>query len=144
MIQCKNVIMGGLHMLLQFSTGSVDDYQKSDVHVSVLNAGIQPANIAVSLVKDRPKESKVIVSHQFKVAPQTEKDIFSEAGLTDGLCRLVIDVDSPSLIFTMKVETAEPIPFCVNLIDTWSSKNSSTHRSTIPLLRGFASRGVPF
>ena len=40
-------------MIFQFTTGSVKDRQQYGVHVSVLNAGIQPANVAIIFKKYR-------------------------------------------------------------------------------------------
>lgn len=130
-------------MLFQFSTGSVEDRQTEDVRVGVRNAGVQAANILCTFVKKGVDQIEEIVTQRVKVAPQVDEDIFYQADLANFRCKLFLDVDSPSLIVTVKSETRLPLYLRVSLVDTFPPSPLVEERHA-PLFTACASKGAPF
>lgn len=133
-------------MILQFTTGSVEDRQRYGVNISVLNAGIQAANVAYVLKKFLGDQLVEVLQEQAKVSPQEESVILDEVGLKDVQCEIALKVDSPSLIITIVGEARYPVHLqthFVDDIDAESSDESAPPRS-ITLLWGYTSKGDPF
>lgn len=133
-------------MIFQFTTGSVNDRQQNGVYVSVLNAGIQPANVACILKMYRGSWLTGIVERQAKVMPREESEILDEVGLKDVHCEILLKVDSPSLIVTIVGETRHPL-HCQTLFvdDIEADRNGSSSDSrSFSLLWGYTSKGDPF
>lgn len=133
-------------MLLQFTTGSVEDRQKFDIHITVLNAGIQPANVLCIFTRFGGRWSEHVVERRAKVSPQTEIDLLSETGLKNVHCEVVLKVDSPSLIITLKGETHYPLHCQTYLVDDIGAtdEESSPVPRTMALFWGYTSKGDPF
>ena len=133
-------------MIFQFTTGSVKDRQQYGVHVSVLNAGIQPANVAYIFKKYRGSWLTGIVERQAKVLPREETEILDEVGLKDVHCEILLKVDSPSLIVTIIGETRYPLHCQTLFVDDIEADGggSSTDSRSFSLLWGYASKGDPF
>ena len=133
-------------MILQFTTGSVEDRQRYGINISVLNAGIQAANVAYSLKKFLGDQLVEVAEQHAKVAPQEESVILDEVGLKDVHCEVVLKVDSPSLIITVVGEARYPVHLqthFVDDIDAESDGHAPPSRS-ITLLWGYTSKGDPF
>lgn len=133
-------------MIFQFTTGSVEDRQHHGVHISVFNAGIQPANVAYVFKKNRAQWLLGMVKKKVKVMPQEEAEILSEDGLSHVHCEIVLKVDSPSLIITVVGETRHPLhcqTIFVDDIDADENEELPTSRS-VSLLWGYTSKGEPF
>ncbi len=133
-------------MIFQFTTGSVEDRQRFGVHVSVMNAGIQPANVAYVFKKYQGDWLAGVVERRAKVMPREDAELLSEVGLKDVHCEIVLKVDSPSLIVTVVGETRYPLhcqTLFVDDIDSDEAGASPTSRS-VSLLWGYTSKGDPF
>lgn len=133
-------------MILQFTTGSVEDRQRYGINVSVLNAGIQAANVAYAFRKFLGDQFLEVAEHRTKVASQEETVILDEAGLKDVQCEILLKVDSPSLIVTIVGEARYPVHLQTLLVDDIEAEPDgevSPSRS-IALLWGYTSKGDPF
>jgi len=133
-------------VILQFTTGSIEDRQLNGISVSVLNAGIQPANVSYVLRKFLGDQLVEVLEKQAKVSPQEESVILDEVGLKDVQCEVVLKVDSPSLIITVVGETRHPLHIQTHVvedIEADESDESSPPRS-ITLLSGYTNKGDPF
>lgn len=134
-------------MLLQFTTGSVEDRQRYDILIAVLNAGIQPANVLCTYTRFRGDVAESIVERRVKVQPQEEREVLSEAGLKDVHCEVTLKVDSPSLIVTIKGESYYPLhcqTFLVDDIEGATGDDGATPPRKLALFWGYASKGDPF
>lgn len=132
-------------MLLQFTTGSVEDRQKFDIRISVLNAGIQPANVLCIFTRFGGHWSEHVLERRAKVPPQTEIDLLAETGLKNVHCEVVLKVDSPSLIITIKGETHYPLHCQTYLVDDIDAQDDAAPvPRTMALFWGYTSKGEPF
>ena len=133
-------------MLLQFTTGSVEERHRYDIWVSVLNAGVQPANVLCRFVRYPEDASETVVERRVKIPPQQSADILYASDLKDVHCEVTLKVDSASLIVTIKGETHYPLhleTFLVDDIDA-GTENSASLPQTMALFWGYASKGAPF
>lgn len=133
-------------MIFQFTTGSVEDRQQYGVHLSVLNAGIQPANVACIFKKYRGSWLTGIFERQIKVPPREEAEILNEAGLKDVHCEILLKVDSPSLIVTVVGEARYPLHCQTLFVDdiTADVENGDSPSRSMSLLWGYTVKGEPF
>lgn len=133
-------------MIFQFTTGSVQDRQQYGVHISILNAGIQPANVLCVFRKFQGRQLTGVIERQVKVQPREETEILSETGLKDVHCEILLKVDSPSLIVTIIGEARYPLhcqTLFVDDIEADEAKDASPSRS-MSLLWGYTIKGDPF
>lgn len=133
-------------MLLQFTTGSVEDRQQYDIRVSILNAGIQPANVLCIFARRAEASGASRIERRVKVMPQQEVSVLHETDLKGVHCEVVLKVDSPSLIVTIKGESHYPLhceTFLVDDIEAEEGAEGSSSQS-MALFWGYASKGPPF
>lgn len=133
-------------MILQFTTGSVEDRRQFGINLSVLNAGIQPANIACIFKKFKADQLIEVTNELIKVMPQKEETVLAETGLKDVHCELILKVDSPSLIVTIVGEARYPLhcqTIFVEDVEADLDQCPPLSRS-ITLLWGYTSKGDPF
>lgn len=129
-------------MLIQFSTGSIEDREASMVAVDVHNAGIQASNVVCTLTANVGSRRDVL-SKRLKVAPRSELSVLRAQleGTEDP--ELVIEVDSPSLIISVKAETRRPLNLkVVTLTDGRDACDGAAVGTT--LFSGTLYRGDPF
>ena len=133
-------------MIFQFTTGSVEDRQQYGVHVSVLNAGIQPANVKCIFKKYRGGRLTGVLERQVKVQPQDETEVLSELGLKDVHGEILLKVDSPSLIVTVVGEARHPLHCQTLFVDDIesSSDGPSPASRSMSLFWGYTIKGDPF
>lgn len=133
-------------MIFQFTTGSVEDRQQYGVHLSVLNAGIQPANVACIFKKYRGSWLTGVLERQVKVPPREEAEILNELGLNDVHCEILLKVDSPSLIVTVVGEARYPLHCQTLFVDDITSDGASNQPASrsMSLLWGYTIKGDPF
>ncbi len=133
-------------MILQFTTGSVEDRQRYGINISVLNAGIQAANVAYVLKKFLGDQLVEVTEDQAKIAPQEESVILDEVGLKDVQCEVVLKVDSPSLIVTIVGEARYPVHLQTHFVDDIdeAGDGQGPPPRSITMLWGYTSKGDPF
>lgn len=137
-------------MLLQFTTGSTDDRQHFGIQIFVLNAGIQPGNVLYRYVRYSGEAgeaiSETIIESRAKIPPQEERSILSNTAEKEARHEVILMVDSPTLIITVKAETHHPLFLKVYFVSdiTLSVEESLLSPYSLALFCGYLSKGEPF
>ena|GEM_PF-2740966 len=133
-------------MILQFTTGSIDDRQHYGIQVSVLNAGIQPGNVLYRYVRYSGDASETIIESRAKVPPQEESQILSDSAEREARYEVILMVDSPTLIITVQAETYYPLFLKVYFVSdvTMSVEESLLNPCSLALFCGYVAKGEPF
>ena len=133
-------------MIVQFTTGSVEDRLRSEIQVSILNAGIQPANVVCTLRQLEQEGPINIIEQPAKVDPQEVLILVDHEVMKDAYCELVLFVDSPSLMVTIWAETHEPVHYQIVYVDDIEAvlEGDDENDSAAVIFWGYASKGEPF
>lgn len=133
-------------MILQFTTGSIDDRLHYGVTVSVLNAGIQPGNVLYRYVRYSEDSSETIIESRTKIPPQEERSVISDTAERDARYEVLLMVDSPTLIITVQAETYHPLFLKAYFVSdvTVSVEESLLNPLSVALFCGYVAKGEPF
>src|SRR5690606_40334719 len=103
-------------MILQFTTGSIDDRLHYGVTVSILNAGIQPGNVLYRYVRYSEDSSETIIESRTKIPPQEERSVISDTA----------ERDARSEEHTSELQSREKI-VCRLLLEKKKKKHHRSH-----------------
>lgn len=130
-------------MLMQFSTGSIEDRETEEIGIDVHNAGIQASNITCTLIMNLG-DRKDVITKKVKVGPRSEMVVMRAEPRGTESPELILEVDSPSLIIMLKVETRFPLRFKVVATIDRPEPQGGDSPTEVTLLSGIINRGDPF